>query len=67
MDSLVKRRPPLLRLPRDLVHLKVPGRGRQFRALLGCWMPDWQERQQRLIQWDLTIGSTDEQETTRRR
>jgi len=55
----------LLRLPRDLVdyvichdlvHLRVPDHGKGFRALMGCYMPDWQERQRRLARWVIADG-----------
>ena len=50
----------LLRLPRDLVdyvichdlvHLRIPDHGKGFRALMGCYMPDWRERERRLAGW----------------
>jgi predicted metal-dependent hydrolase len=50
----------LLELPRDLVdyvvchelvHLKVPNHGKGFRALMGCYVPDWQDHERRLAQW----------------
>ena len=41
---------------RDLVHLKIPDHGRGFRALMGCHLPDWQERQRRLARWVVAGG-----------
>jgi hypothetical protein len=50
----------LLELPLDLVdyvlchelaHLKVPNHGKGFRALMGCYIPDWENRQLRLARW----------------
>jgi hypothetical protein len=50
----------LLKLPRnlvdyvichELVHLKVPNHGKGFRALMGCYISDWQDRELRLAQW----------------
>ncbi len=50
----------LLRIPRDLVdyvvchelvHLKIPHHGKGFRALMGCYMPDWREREHSLASW----------------
>jgi predicted metal-dependent hydrolase len=40
----------------DLVHLKIPDHGPGFRALMGCHMPDWQERRQRLARWVIAGG-----------
>jgi len=50
----------LLRLPRylvdyvichELVHLKTPNHRKGFQALMGCYMPDWQERKHSLASW----------------
>jgi len=50
----------LLELPRNLVdyvvcheliHLKIPNHGKGFRALMGCYIPDWENRQLRLARW----------------
>jgi predicted metal-dependent hydrolase len=50
----------LLRLPRDLVeyvvchelvHLRVPEHGKGWQALMGAYLPDWRERERRLIGW----------------
>jgi|GEM_PF-253455 len=47
----------LLQLPRDLVeyvvchelvHLKIPGHGKGWQALMGICLPDWREREERL-------------------
>jgi hypothetical protein len=55
----------LLRLPRDLVeyvvchelvHLKIPGHGKGWQALMGMWLPDWREREERLAGWVLGGG-----------
>jgi hypothetical protein len=48
----------LLALPVDLVeyaichellHQRLPDHGKGFRAMLAAWMPDWQERERRLM------------------
>jgi len=50
----------LLALPRDLaeyvvchelVHLKIPGHGKGWQALMGIHLPDWRERERRLAGW----------------
>jgi len=50
----------LLRLPRDLaeyvvchelVHLRVPGHGKGWQALMGAYLPGWRERERRLAGW----------------
>jgi len=50
----------LLRLPialaeyvicHELLHLKVPSHTRAFWTLLGCYLPDWQERERNLVRW----------------
>ncbi|MGA9350826.1 MAG: M48 family metallopeptidase [Anaerolineae bacterium] len=50
----------LLELPPDLVdyvichelgHLRVPDHGKGFQALMGCCIPDWQDRKLRLARW----------------
>lgn len=50
----------LLRLPHvlveyvvchELVHLEMPHHGKGFRALMGCYMPDWQQREHSLASW----------------
>jgi len=61
----------LLRLPYDLaeyvichelVHLRIPHHGKGFRALMGCYMPDWRQRELSLAGWILenkiTNGTT---------
>lgn len=35
----------------ELVHLRVPDHGKGFRALMGCYMSDWEERDCRLARW----------------
>ena len=56
----------LLQLPLDLadyvichelVHLKVPNHGKGFRALMGCHIPDWQDRKLRLARWTVSHAS----------
>jgi len=56
----------LLQLPRDLVeyvvchelvHLKVPGHGKGWQALMGICLPDWREREERLAGWAFVPGS----------
>ena len=55
----------LLTLPRDLVdyvichdlgHLRISDHGQGFQALMGCHMPDWQERRRRLARWVIADG-----------
>jgi len=50
----------LLRLPwglveyvvcHELVHRRVPAHGKGWQALMGAYMPDWREREQRLGGW----------------
>jgi hypothetical protein len=52
----------LLALPADLVeyaichellHQKLPDHGKGFQAMLAAWMPDWREREHRLMAWSL--------------
>ncbi len=35
----------------ELVHLRVPNHGKGFRALMSCYISDWEEREQRLARW----------------
>lgn len=35
----------------DLLHVKVPDHGKGFRALLGCYLPDWRKRELALAGW----------------
>ncbi len=35
----------------ELVHLRVPDHGKGFRALMSCYMSDWEEREHRLARW----------------
>ena len=53
----------VLRLPPDLVdyvichdllHLRVPDHGKGFRALLGCYLPDWRKLELALAGWSKT-------------
>ena len=32
----------------EILHLRVPDHGKEFKALLDCYMPDWRERNKRL-------------------
>jgi hypothetical protein len=32
----------------ELVHLRVPAHGKGFRALMGCYIPDWEDRERSL-------------------
>lgn len=41
----------------ELVHLRVPKHGKRFRALMGCYLPDWEERERRLMQWTAGGGN----------
>jgi hypothetical protein len=52
----------LLRMPRalvdyvlchELLHLKVPGHGKGWQAMMGVYVPDWRERERRLAAWGL--------------
>ncbi len=40
----------------ELVHLRVPAHGKGFRALMGCHIPDWEDRQLRLARWTASTG-----------
>lgn len=40
----------------ELVHLKVPNHSKGFRALIGCYIPDWEARQLRLARWAASSG-----------
>ena len=55
----------LLELPRDLVnyvichelvHLMVPDHGKGFRALIGCYIPNWENCERRLVLWTACSG-----------
>ena len=35
----------------DLLHLKVPDHGKGFRAMMGCYVPDWRRREMALAGW----------------
>jgi hypothetical protein len=35
----------------DLLHLKIPNHGKGFRSMMGCYVPDWHEREMRLAGW----------------
>jgi predicted metal-dependent hydrolase len=37
----------------ELVHLRVPEHGKGWQALMGAYLPDWREREQRLAGWVL--------------
>lgn len=59
----------LLRLPHnlveyvvchELVHLRIPHHGKGFRALMGCYMPDWQQRERSLASWVVEQGELSE-------
>jgi hypothetical protein len=50
----------LLKLPRDLVdyvvchelvHLKIPGHGKGWQALMNIHLPDWRKREDPLAGW----------------
>jgi predicted metal-dependent hydrolase len=50
----------LLKLPRDLVdyvvchelvHLKIPGHGKGWQALMNIHLPDWRKREEQLAGW----------------
>ncbi len=64
----------LLRLPHDLVevvvchelvHLKIPHHGRGFRALMGCYIPDWQQRERNLASWVVQSSHWDDASQSR--
>lgn len=40
----------------ELVHLRVPSHGKGFRALMGCYIPDWEDRERRLARWTASSG-----------
>jgi predicted metal-dependent hydrolase len=55
----------LLRVPRELVdyvichellHLRIPGHGKGWQAMMGVHMPDWRERERRLAGWGLRLA-----------
>ena len=33
----------------ELLHSRLPDHGKGFRAMLAAWMPDWRERERRLM------------------
>ena len=35
----------------DLLHIKIPDHGKGFQAMIGCYLPDWREREMRLAGW----------------
>lgn len=35
----------------DLLHLRVPDHGKGFRAMMGCYLPDWRRREMALAGW----------------
>ncbi len=35
----------------ELVHLRIPAHGKGFQALMGCYIPGWQDRELRLARW----------------
>ena len=35
----------------ELAHLKIPGHGKGWQALMGICMPDWRKREERLAGW----------------
>jgi hypothetical protein len=35
----------------DLLHLKISNHGKAFRAMMGCHLPDWRDREMRLAGW----------------
>jgi predicted metal-dependent hydrolase len=40
----------------ELLHLKVPGHGKGWQALMGIYLPDWRERELRLAGWMIAGG-----------
>jgi len=42
----------------ELVHLRIPNHGKGFHAMLGTYIPDWQERERRLAGWTLNPPSS---------
>jgi len=40
----------------ELVHLRVPSHGKGFRAVMGCYIPDWEYRERRLARWTASSG-----------
>ena len=55
----------VLRLPLDLVdyvlchdllHLKIPDHGKGFQAMMGCYLPNWRERELALARWMILHG-----------
>jgi hypothetical protein len=54
----------ILTLPRDLVdyilchellHVKLPGHGKGWQAMMSIYVPDWRERERRLAGWVLAL------------
>ena len=41
----------------ELTHLRIPGHGKGWQALMGIHLPDWRERQPRLAGWALSNES----------
>jgi len=41
-------------LVHELCHLLVPNHGRVFKLFLTAYLPDWEQRQERLDEWGLT-------------
>jgi len=57
LNADVLRLPPALAdyvICHDLLHVKVPDHGKGFRALLGCYLPDWRKRELALAGWSST-------------
>jgi len=40
----------------ELVHLRVPNHGKGFRALMSCYISDWEDRERRLARWMASNG-----------
>lgn len=40
----------------ELVHLRVPNHGKGFRALMSCYISDWEDRELRLARWTVSNG-----------
>jgi predicted metal-dependent hydrolase len=49
----------------ELVHLKIPHHGQDFRALMGCYMPDWQQRERSLASWVVQSSQRDDASQSR--
>jgi predicted metal-dependent hydrolase len=43
----------------DLLHLRIPDHGKGFQAMMGCYLPNWRERERTLARWMILQGIAD--------